>query len=69
MLNQNIFSDIELASLPHCSTLFHSLANAFLLSVFQGYYEIDTEAMEVIGVKELTRTPKCATNDYCEGDN
>jgi len=30
--------------------------------------KLTTEAMELIGVKELTWTPKCATNDYCEGN-
>lgn len=69
MLNQNIFNGIELASLPPLFLSLPQPSKYFPYSVcFKVTMKLTTEAMELIGVKELTWTPKCATNDYCEGN-
>ena len=69
MLNQNVFNGIELASLPPLSHSLPQPSKYFPYSVsFQVTMQLITEAMKLIGVKELTRTPKYATSDYCEGN-
>lgn len=68
MLNQNILSDTE-----PLSPLFQSLLQPSKCCFYQVYFRVTTklttEAKELIGARELNRTPKYDTSNYCEGNS